>query len=259
MSNEPYQWLPMPSGISLEHHSFGLDLLKQFNCEEKTEVDNLKKQQTSTELIEVLNDNSNIQHSIESIYIPHSLEDKRQRSAGDLIRKSSTFLKNTKWNEPLTWTPLKKKKPDLPPVDRTLPDAPTKKLSKVAINTTISIASSHPNQKKDIMEGVQPLVITHYPPKPLKYSPVEPISDMSSDYREKKSKTLHRLSIPILKITAALHQQEDSNNKMRRRSDSNIAYHTQDNSSSLSKKWGRFLTSWKNTLKKRKKEPSIHL
>ena len=33
MSNEPHPWLPMPSGISLDQHSFAVDVLKQLDCE----------------------------------------------------------------------------------------------------------------------------------------------------------------------------------------------------------------------------------
>ncbi|CAO3699986.1 unnamed protein product [Rhizopus stolonifer] len=256
MSNEPHQWLPMPSGISLDQHSFTLDILEQFNCEEAVS-DRPNEQQESTESITQPNNNNTAEASNESMNIPHKIEDKRRRSAGDLIRKSSAYLKNKKWNEPLTWT-LKRKKNSPPPVQDIFPNAPTKKLSKVAINATISMAPSHSNQSTDIMEGIQPLVITHYPPKPLKYSPVEPLPDTSPEYTEKKSKTLHRLSIPILRMTAALHQHENDNN-MRRRSDSDIVYNAEENSSFLSKKWNKLVSTWKKTLKKRRNEPTIHL
>lgn len=60
---------------------------------------------------------------------------------------------------------------------------------------------------------ISPPIITQYPPKPLHYSPVEPLppetnSDMSHHAR------LHRVSLPLLKFTTVQHTQR------RRRSDS---------------------------------------
>lgn len=137
-------------------------------------------------------------------------------------------------------------------------------LSKIAINTTINIQPlNHANNKSNSKNPIQPPIITQYPPKPLKYSPVEPLPDDDDDdngnsstgaaLHYKKSKTLHRLSLPLLKLTAQQQQQQPSDNShtlQRRRSDSdllnrNLVVEKTSHSMlhSISKKWNKLLST----------------
>ncbi|EPB87870.1 hypothetical protein HMPREF1544_05277 [Mucor circinelloides 1006PhL] len=224
----------------------------------------------------------------------------RRRSAGDLLRKSSLYLRN-KFNEGFhhnthleqqqhiedqhgaslfnSWTLKKKKKrrnaqdvfqnsaasislpPSLPPTQQ--------QLSKIAINTTINIQPlNHTNNKSNSKNPIQPPIITQYPPKPLKYSPVEPLPDDDDDANNndngnsstgaalhyKKSKTLHRLSLPLLKLTAQQQQQQQQqqseNTLQRRRSDSDLLNRdlvvektSHSMLHSISKKWNKLLST----------------
>ncbi|KAI8390936.1 uncharacterized protein BYT42DRAFT_554937 [Radiomyces spectabilis] len=64
--------------------------------------------------------------------------------------------------------------------------------SKIAINTTISLPQfTTVSQPASVTYTVKPPVITQYPPKPLKYSPVDPPDDTAA-----KSKA-HRISLPL--------------------------------------------------------------
>ncbi|CAO3667512.1 hypothetical protein G6F70_006326 [Rhizopus microsporus] len=251
MSNEEWQ-LPMPSGISLNHHSFTIDLLKQFNCEtsdiSSVEIESI---QSTTDV------NTNTTKPDTTQLQQRQQRQQRRRSAGDLIRKSSSYFK--KWNEPLTWTLKRKKRKDYPPPVQNI--FTQKKLSKIAINTTISIAPSS-QQPSGSIKDVQPPIITQYPPTPLKYSPVEPLMESMVD-THKKRKTLHRLSVPILKITSALQPQKTEDDMLRRRrSDSDLVYHLEDtrhnNSSFLTTKWNKLIHTCKRGFKK-KRHPPIHL
>ncbi|KAL1927987.1 hypothetical protein VTP01DRAFT_3392 [Rhizomucor pusillus] len=85
--------------------------------------------------------------------------------------------------------------------------------STIAINTTITIphyqsqmARYHEQQQQQQYvqyATIQPPVITHFPPKPLKYSPVDPPSDSigtSNDGTEEtqtRHRMLHRFSVPV--------------------------------------------------------------
>lgn len=97
--------------------------------------------------------------------------------------------------------------------------------SKIAINTTISIPQfvgrqEYPQRPMHYAANIQPPVITQYPPKPLKYSPVEPLSDASVSHANKR-KTMHRISLPVLN-RAEKKQPKDAVVTERRLSDSNI-------------------------------------
>ncbi|ORE09152.1 hypothetical protein BCV72DRAFT_261000 [Rhizopus microsporus var. microsporus] len=254
MSNEEWQ-LPMPSGISLNHHSFTVDLLKQFNCEtsdiSSVEIESI---QSTTDV----NTNTTKPDTSQKDQRQQQQQQRQQRrrSAGDLIRKSSSYFK--KWNEPLTWTLKRKKHKDYPPPVQNI--FTQKKLSKIAINTTISIAPSS-QQPSGSIKDIQPPIITQYPPTPLKYSPIEPLPESMVD-THKKRRTLHRLSVPILKITSALQQKTEDDILRRRRSDSDLVYHLGDtrhnNSSFLTKKWNKLIHTCKRGFKK-KRHPPIHL
>ncbi|GAN00896.1 hypothetical protein MAM1_0003c00322 [Mucor ambiguus] len=225
----------------------------------------------------------------------HKNNNNRRRSAGDLLRKSSLYLRN-KFNEGFhhnthleqqqqhtedqhgasrfnSWTLKKKKKrqnahnvfKNKSPSSTCIPSPPSpptqqQQLSKIAINTTINIQPlNHANNKSNSKNPIQPPIITQYPPKPLKYSPVEPLPDDDDNGNSstgaalhyKKSKTLHRLSLPLLKLTAQQQQQQPSNNTLqRRRSDSdllnrNLVVEKTSHSMlhSISKKWNKLLST----------------
>ncbi|CAO3649900.1 unnamed protein product [Mucor hiemalis] len=198
---------------------------------------------------------------------------RRSKSAGNLLRKSSVYLKNkfnhhhhlstieqqqhtttttttTNNNIPKSSTnttlfnSIKKKKKSYKPAqdifqvpNTNQPQEQTQHLSKIAINTTINIGSMNYHPLIDLNSNntnhiIQPPIITQYPPKPLKYSPVEPLPDeyeyagnidnnvINSNSRSRKA--LHRLSLPLLKLTAASQSQGERREINRRRSDSDL-------------------------------------
>lgn len=130
---------------------------------------------------------------------------------------------------------------------------PSQQLSKIAINTTINIQphnNNNSNNKSSSKDPIQLPIITQYPPKPLKYSPVEPLpedeSSNSASLHHKK-KTLQRLSLPLLKLTA---QQQQDQTIQRRRSGSdllnrNLVVEKPSYSMlhSISKKWNELLST----------------
>ncbi|KAI9005444.1 hypothetical protein CLU79DRAFT_781762 [Phycomyces nitens] len=87
--------------------------------------------------------------------------------------------------------------------------------SKIAINTTISYPQTPiiPSHYPTI-----PPVITQYPPKPLKYSPVEPLENSPEDGQGLRKRAIHRISIPFLRLS-----QEAGED--RRRSESDLSQH----------------------------------
>ncbi|GAA5812032.1 hypothetical protein MFLAVUS_005481 [Mucor flavus] len=110
---------------------------------------------------------------------------------------------------------------------------------------------------------IQPPIITQYPPKPLKYSPVEPLpaeAYAGSDQHNNTSNrnTLKRLSLPLLKLTAASQAATSGNTLHRRRSDSDLLNQptNQPNHTffrSLSKRWNKLLTTCKSKRIKNKR------
>ncbi|KAG0166451.1 hypothetical protein DFQ28_007325 [Apophysomyces sp. BC1034] len=170
----------------------------------------------------------------------------RRRSAGDLLRRSSAYFKakldvfrgsrshdNLRDSQsahlPSTSNALrsissKKKQPSRTTRAEDIFNASSASLpppSKIAINTTISIPQfaipvQHPPPAH--FAGIKPPVITQYPPKPLKYSPVEPASD---DFMEKQNRTIvHRISLPVLRRGG--HDHEHRSATARRRSDTDM-------------------------------------
>lgn len=153
-----------------------------------------------------------------------------------------------------SWTLKKKKKFH----NRHVQEMFDEPLSKIAINTTISISPNINTQYTDNM--IQPPIITQYPPKPLKYSPVEPLpaeAYAGTDQHNHTSNrnTLKRLSLPLLKLTAA---SQAATTLHRRRSDSDLLNQptNQQNHTffrSLSKRWNKLLTTCKSKRIKNKK------
>lgn len=160
----------------------------------------------------------------------------------------------------------------------------TQHLSKIAINTTINIGSINTSNYHPLIDLnnsnhiIQPPIITQYPPKPLKYSPVEPLPDeyehagnIDSNHvinsNSKSRKALHRLSLPLLKLTAASQSQGGIERREinRRRSDSDLLNqeHPQQQQQlsthtsllhSLSKQWNKLICTCKSKKYSTKKE-----
>ncbi|KAI8364328.1 hypothetical protein EDC96DRAFT_511340 [Choanephora cucurbitarum] len=103
-------------------------------------------------------------------------------SASDLLRRSSAFLKSK-------FDAFKK------PSSTSLAQ-PNTKATKVLMKTTIAIPSN-PTYHHTIPTPTPP-TITQYPPKPLVYSPIEPIvqPDEPSDHK----RLLHRISMPLMRV-----------------------------------------------------------
>ena len=134
---------------------------------------------------------------------------------------------------------------------------PPQQLSKIAINTTINIQPHNTNNNKSSSKNpIQPPIITQYPPKPLKYSPVEPLPEdegSNSASLHHKKKTLQRLSLPLLKLTAQQQQQQQQQQEQiiqRRRSSSDLLNRNLvvEKSShpmlhSISKKWNELVST----------------
>lgn len=206
--------------------------------------------------------------------------DTESRSSADVIHgKSSVYLRNKInddgfHNTPQTvvqqieqprastifnsWTLKRKKKFHLPAQDIFDPNNETPPLSKIAINTTINI--NHTNTAAD-QNIIQPPVITQYPPKPLKYSPVEPLPSYASTPGTESSrrKTLQRFSLPLLKLTtAAAATTSNPRSIQRRRSDSDLLNQQQPQTTntlfrSISKRWNKLLCTCKKRGVRKKK------
>ncbi|KAI7854751.1 hypothetical protein BDC45DRAFT_508017 [Circinella umbellata] len=157
-------------------------------------------------------------------------EGKRRRSAGDLLRRSSAFLRakieslrgpsrshdNLQHDYHGMDEDEDQRRHSIPPP------------SKIVVNTTIAIPQfntttvTSPNNHhhgnrflSPVAASIQPPVITQYPPKPLKYSPVEPIM-----LEENQKKSLHhRISMPVLRNS---HVGGSHSAEPRRRSDVGI-------------------------------------
>ncbi|KAI9265357.1 hypothetical protein EDC94DRAFT_604632 [Helicostylum pulchrum] len=247
------EWLPMPSGLSFTDNSFSVDLIEQFDK---------RRSQLNSDVISIEEQQQGSIHSFASSIqsIP------KIKDNDSSIRRSSSlnrFHDNTQQIEQPraetifnSWTLKKKKKFHNRHVKEIIEEPP---LSKIAINTTISISPNNiNNQYTDNM--IQAPIITQYPPKPLKYSPVEPLpaeAYAGSDQHTRNRNTLKRLSLPLLKLTAASQTTTAGNTLHRRRSDSDLL--NQQNQSnhtffrSLSKRWNKLLNSCKSKRIKNKK------
>ncbi|KAL0075858.1 hypothetical protein J3Q64DRAFT_1877811 [Phycomyces blakesleeanus] len=86
----------------------------------------------------------------------------------------------------------------------------------IAINTTIS----YPQVPINPHYPTVPPVITQYPPKPLQYSPVEPLENSSpqDDGQGLRKRAIHRISLPFLRLQA-------TEREHRRRSESDLSQH----------------------------------
>lgn len=120
-------------------------------------------------------------HTEESTYSRQS--SRRSVSASDLLRKSSAFLKSK--FDSLKKTPTREQDPSISA------SSPTKLIMK----TTISIPSTARSASNPVSPpSASSPALTQYPPKPLVYSPIEPIPVSTS------KPLLHRLSMPLLKV-----------------------------------------------------------
>ncbi|KAJ8662977.1 hypothetical protein O0I10_001153 [Lichtheimia ornata] len=168
-------------------------------------------------------------------------KEKRRRSAGDLLRRSSAYLRakidafrgSTRSHDNLrerysstTTTP-----PPPPPA------AASSSPSKLVVNTTIAIPQFNTSTQQSrflspAAAAIQPPVITQYPPKPLKYSPIDPPSDdTSSSSRHGNNKRhhgiiQHRISLPALRVVGR------ASGEPRRRSDVGVGRQQQKKTSS---------------------------
>ncbi|KAI8367713.1 hypothetical protein BD560DRAFT_490389 [Blakeslea trispora] len=178
-----HDWLPLPSGLSRRsHHSFTKELLCRFDKLYQPEI---AIDQCSLQSVE---SSCSIPSVIEPIKI-----NRRYRSAGDLLRKSSVYLKNKFYHDP---SKLKTKKSSL-----------------------------------------YPQSVMQYPPKPLVYQPIQPILE-----EKMPSKTLHRLSMPLLKLT-----QHDPTIH-RRQSDSNLLNTTHTSVlHTMSQQWHKLILKLKRS------------
>ncbi|KAL0088451.1 hypothetical protein J3Q64DRAFT_1635364 [Phycomyces blakesleeanus] len=135
----------------------------------------------------------------------------RRRSAGDLLRRSSAYFKSK-------LDAFKPTRQDLFSLSSTSLPPP----AKIAINTTIAIPQFQHNTHHQTQQAtlhahfgaIKPPVISQYPPKPLRYSPVDPPND---DHRP----IVHRISLPLLR-----RNQPDPNEggTTRRRSDTEATH-----------------------------------
>ncbi|KAI8079674.1 uncharacterized protein B0P05DRAFT_541550 [Gilbertella persicaria] len=158
--------LSLPNSITSDHdEAFSKDLLRQFD-QKRFEL-GFTSQEPSPE--------SSFQEPIQLDYVdePEPSHSKRSSSASDLLRRSSAYLKSK--------LDLLKKKEE---------EKPTKMLMK----TTISIPTA---AKLRTTSMPTPPTITQYPPKPLVYSPIEPIVQQTP---QDHKRLLHRISMPLMRV-----------------------------------------------------------
>jgi hypothetical protein len=81
------------------------------------------------------------------------------------------------------------------------------------MKTTINLGNTHPySNTPSSIPPVRPPTITQYPPKPLVYSPVEPLPE------EPKQKTLlHRISMPLMRKAVYNASLDSRSSKQQRR------------------------------------------
>lgn len=127
-------------------------------------------------------------HNTTSHHTTSHHSSKRSVSAGDLLRKSSAFLKSK-------FDSLKKNKSqgdNLIHIDNH--QSPTKLIMK----TTISIPSTARSSTfSPVLTTKTSPTITQYPPKPLVYSPIDPIPN---NHTSSSKPLLHRLSMPLIRV-----------------------------------------------------------
>ncbi|CAO3681909.1 unnamed protein product [Rhizopus stolonifer] len=196
--------LSLPKDISLEDDTFSKDLLKQFDKRQSRlhfELGLLSE--------EPLPESPKVQEplpvepsDVDDLSIRQASDDddgndrQRPTTASDLLRRSSAFLRSK--FESFKGTGSKRS------VHSSSSHRPP---SKVMMKTTITL---QPPQKTVSAPFIPP-AITQYPPKPLVYSPVEPI------HKSDQSKQLfHRISMPLLK---SHHHSEHPNRPTRRKSE----------------------------------------
>ncbi|KAI8992378.1 hypothetical protein BDB01DRAFT_778265 [Pilobolus umbonatus] len=202
-------WLSLSDDISIDD-TFSKDLLRQFDRKRSklhVELGLSEEQMTSTSTLNITPPTPS--HSSLHEMTPVRLDDiedeeesyvsrnnsirtatttdtgTRRRSAGDLLRRSSAFLRTKfdqlKKNGTKSHDNLRK---DMPP-------------TKVIMKTTIQLNNNsyQPSTSSRSVSSslMRPPTITQYPPKPLVYSPVEPIGD------EPIKPLLHRISMPLMR------------------------------------------------------------
>ncbi|KAI8141954.1 hypothetical protein BJV82DRAFT_616582 [Fennellomyces sp. T-0311] len=199
--------LPVPQEISVDD-SFSTDLIRQFDKKRSRLRVELKLEQHASDSDSV--SASRVETPKESTPSP-PLEQtssetppivvergKRRRSAGDLLRRSSAFLRakiEALRGPSRSHDNLQRDYHEMEEQRRHSNPPP----SKLVVNTTIAIpqfstTTHHGNRfLSPVAASIQPPVITQYPPKPLKYSPVEPV------LLEEKKSLRHRISMPALR------------------------------------------------------------
>ncbi|KAI8878230.1 hypothetical protein K501DRAFT_287974 [Backusella circina FSU 941] len=198
------QWLSLPSEI--ENDSFSTDLLRQFDKRRsKLHFElGLLEQEPSPDSSSVLNTPSLHEEPVRLDDIDdeelNSVASVRRRSAGDLLRRSSAFFKS-KFNQ------FKANRSH-----DNLSQPPTR----VIMKTTISLGNTLPygnnSTPPSSIPPIRPPTITQYPPKPLVYSPVEPLPE------EPKQKTLlHRISMPLMRKAVYNASLDSRSSKQQRR------------------------------------------
>ncbi|KAI9348350.1 hypothetical protein BD770DRAFT_164820 [Pilaira anomala] len=265
------EWLlPMPSGISFTDNTFTTDLLKQFDKRRsklnssdisirQESFDNNSNHTTTSSHRRVASSSSVHNNSRNSIPI-EQVRDNNNIRRSSLSSSVSTFHYNIQQIEQPraskifnSWTLKKKKKFHNNNNNRHVQEIFNEPLSNNNNNNnnnTLSIPPSlhHQHHQYDNNNMIQTPIITQYPPKPLKYSPVEPLPDTSAVDHSRN--TLKRLSLPLLKLTAATQQQQQQQQSLhRRRSDSDLLNQQQSNKTffcSLSKRWNKLLLNYKN-------------
>ncbi|KAI9310309.1 hypothetical protein BX666DRAFT_1278269 [Dichotomocladium elegans] len=176
------------------------------------------------------------------------LKEKRRRSAGDLLRRSSAYLRVKmdafrSGSSPATRShdnlrvrrrveeEEEEEVADVHPPYGGLPPPP----AKIIVNTTIALPQFNTNTPQSrflspAAAAIQPPVITQYPPKPLKYSPVDPPTDEASPPSSDHYKRIlhHRISLPVLRVVGRSsieqqHHHHQQKQKQRRRSDADMS------------------------------------
>ncbi|KAG0788470.1 hypothetical protein G6F57_008358 [Rhizopus arrhizus] len=214
IENERSYVLSLPKNISLqEDDSFSRDLLRQFDKRRSrlhfelgllSEVLNVYspnfESSTAEEPIREQSEGEDL--SIREIRDSDSNSRQRTSSASDLLKRSSAFLrskfeslKSNKRSSTASFTPSHRQ--------------PTK----VMMKTTITLQP----QQQTVSAPFIPPTITQYPPKPLVYSPVEPMHEPITQSKQ----LFHRISMPLLKSSNQHHHSEHPNTSRptRRRSE----------------------------------------